>query len=370
MEYAQEQITTLHAFDDPMPPAPVGNAAVIVPLAERDCGTETAARTFETLAAVSPGRVIVALRAPEDAIQGAIEWLSQFDLDLTVLWCNAPAVRNTLAEAGVSAPSGKGRDVWLALGVASNDEYVVVHDADATSYDRTHVPRLLHPLANGFAFTKGYYARVEEDRLYGRLNRLFIDPLVQTLTETTEAAILDYLASCRYALAGEIAMTGELASRLRPPPGWGLELATLGDAFTFAQATGTAQVDLGMHRHDHRPVTGSNGLGSMANEVARTFFTVLESHDVLPDYETLPDRYQAVARRYIDQYAADARFNDLDYDRGAECAQVDRYRDAIAPPGDDNRLPAWRELTLDPQRLDDQSSAAIERHCGRIKGNI
>jgi glucosyl-3-phosphoglycerate synthase len=361
MEYAQERIATLHAYDDPEPPAPVEQTAVVVPLAGRDHGTSAAERVFATLERVGPGRVVVALQADAVRVGDAVDWLEGFDLPLTVLWCDAPGIEAALADAGLAGDGadGKGRDVWLALGLAGDAEYVVVHDADATTYDRTHVPRLLFPLASGYEFSKGYYARVENNRLYGRLCRLFVVPLVRTLAAEHDSDLLAYLSALRYPLAGEFAATGDLVRRLRVSRGWGLEVGTLGDAFTHAGFAGTAQVDLGTYEHDHRPVAGQTGLGEMAGEVARTLFTVLEERGVDPDYAGLPDRYVDRGRRLVEQYATDAGFNALDYDAGAERAQVERYADAIAPPDVDDRLPAWRDAPIDPALVAERSSEAL-----------
>jgi glucosyl-3-phosphoglycerate synthase len=361
MEYVQERIATLHAYDDPDPPAPVGQAAVVVPLAGRDHGAPAAERVFSTLEGVGPGRVVVALQSDPGAVGDAVEWLESFDLPLTVLWCDAPPVEAALAEAELTGerPAGKGRDLWLALGLVGDAEYVVVHDADATTYDHTHVSRLLAPVASGYGFSKGYYARVENDRLYGRLCRLFVVPLVRTLAAERDAELLSYLSAFRYPLAGEFATTGEMARRLRVPRGWGLELGTLGDVFTHVGFAGTAQVDLGTHEHDHRPVAGQHGLGEMAAEVGQTLFTVLEEHGISPEYGELPARYRAVGDRLVGQYSADAAFNGLDHDAEAERAQVERYARAIAPPDTDSRLPAWRETPVDPERIADRSAEAL-----------
>ena len=361
MEYVQERIATLHAYDDPNPSAPVEQAAVVVPLAGRDHGTPAAERVFSTLEGVGPGRVVVALQSDPGAVGNAVDWLESFDLPLTVLWCDAPPVEAALADAGLDTDGtgGKGRDVWLALGLAGDAEYVVVHDADATTYDHTHVSRLLAPVAADYGFSKGYYARVENDRLYGRLCRLFVVPLVRALAAEHDAGLLSYLSAFRYPLAGEFATTGDLARQLRVPRGWGLELGTLGDVFTQAGFAGTAQVDLGTHEHDHRPVAGQQGLGEMAGEVGRTLFTVLEAHGISPDYGRLPERYAAVGRRLVEQYAADAAFNGLDHDAEAERAQVERYAATITPHSGDSRLPAWCETSVDPGQIADRSAEAL-----------
>jgi glucosyl-3-phosphoglycerate synthase len=252
--------------------------------------------------------------------------------------------------------------VWLAVGaaLAGGAEFLVVHDADATTYGRAHVPRLLHPVANGFQFAKGYYARVENDRLYGRLCRLFYEPLVRALGDAHDEPVVEYLGAFRYALAGEFAATAEVARSMRAQPGWGLEVGTLGEAFAAAGFEGSAQVDLGIHEHDHRSVGGPDGLGDMCEEVGAALFRVLADHGADVDFDRLRDAYREHAYRLVDQYAADAAFNGLDYDRGAEREQVDTYAAGVAPPGDDRRLPAWRDAPLDPETVRERSAAAVE----------
>jgi len=362
MEYVQEGVATCHDYGDASPSAPVEQATVVVPLAERDHGSQAAVDVFRRLEQVNPGAVLVALRASESGVGTVVNWLESYDLTLRVLWCTAPAVTERLDDFGLNGEAGKGRDIWLALGVASQSEYVVVHDADATTYDETHVPRLLFPLAQGDDFSKGYYARVENGRLYGRLFRLFYAPLIDALAEGQDQPFLQYLDAFRYALAGEFAMTAELAQSVRVPRGWGLEVGTLGDAFAHAGFEGTTQVDLGVHEHEHRSVEGSGGLGEMCREVGETLFRVLEEHGVDPAYSELVERYETEARRLINQYEADAEFNGFDYDAAAEREQIERYADAIVAPSEDARLPAWNNTELDPTEIADRSAEDIDFH--------
>ncbi|MXR52412.1 glycosyl transferase family 2 [Halovenus sp. WSH3] len=359
MEYVQERISTFHDYGGADPSAPVDQATVVVPLAERDQGSPATEGVLRTLESVDPGRVLVPLRAAESAVGEVAAWLESFDLDLTVLWCTAPAVESLLADHGLDGAAGKGRDVWLGLGVAGESPYVAVHDADALTYDRRHVPKLLAPLAEGYDFTKGYYARVEDQQLYGRLFRLFYRPLISALSEASTAEFVTYLGSFRYALAGEFATTGDLAHGIRAPRGWGLELGTLGDAFDHAGFSGSAQVDLGIHEHEHRSVEGSGGLGEMCDEVAATLFTVIEERGLDPDYDRLRAAYRDHATRLVRQYAGDASFNGFEYDPQREREQIDTYAPSVSPPGEDTRLPAWEETALAPNDVLARSETAL-----------
>lgn len=368
MEYVQERVATLHDLTGRVPDAPTERAAVVVPMTEREYASAATEHVLSALAAADPGRVVVALRAPRERVPAFREWLDGFDLPLSVLWCNAPAVSDLLDGHGLldeEVPPGKGRDVWLALGVAaSTHEYVVVHDADARSYSAGDVPRLLAPLAGDFSFTKGYYARVEDGQLFGRLFRLFYAPLVRALADRHDAPVLDYLDSFRYALAGEFGMTAPLAERVRVPRRWGLEVGTLGEAFAHVGFDGTAQVDLGTYEHDHRAVDGPTGLSEMATHVGSALFQALADEGVRPDYATLPRRYRAAGERLVRQYAADADFNGLAYDAAAEREQVRTYADAISPPARDARLPAWTDVPFSPA---DVTDAALDRTTRRAK---
>ncbi|MFC7166767.1 glycosyl transferase family 2 [Halospeciosus flavus] len=364
MDYTQERIATLHDYGEATPDAPVERATVVVPMTEREYAGLAAEGVLSELAAVGPGEVLVPLRAPAEKVPAFVEWLQSFDLPLSVLWCNGPNVDALLAEHDLAGTTGKGRDAWLALGLATagerghDREYVVLHDADTKTYSRRDVPKLLFPLCEGYDFVKGYYARVENRRLYGRLFRLFYEPLVETLRREHHADVLEYLGAFRYALAGESAMTTDVARSLRVPRKWGVEVGILGQTFDLAGFDATAQVDLGRYEHDHRAVSGPTGLSDMSEGVGRELLRGVEAAGVDPDYDTLAARYVETGERFVRQYADDAAFNGFDHDVAAEREQVHTYADAVAPPGEDTRLPAWRDAPIDP--VDVRASAASD----------
>ena len=369
MEYVQGRVATLHDLADPVPEAPVGRAAVVVPMAERDCLSDAAGRVLRTLERLDPARVVIPLRAPAERVGPIREWLATYDLRVELLWCDGPRLGDLLADVGLDGDRGKGRDVWLAIGRAADAEFVAVHDADTTTYDESFVRRLLFPLGRGYDFSKGYYARVEDGRLYGRLFRLFYAPLVRTLLDANPEPFLQYLDSFRYALAGEFAATAATARRIRMPRTWGLEVGTLGDAFDIAGFAGTAQVDLGRYEHDHRGVDGSGGLSAMSRSVGETLLRSVVDHGVDIDFDTLEERYRATAGSLVDQYELDAGFNGFGFDREHEHEQVARYAEAVAAPtGPDDRLPAWDEAPIEPGAVADAVAADIEDTAGTTAG--
>lgn len=357
MEFAQESIATLHDFGAATPSAPVDRASVLVPMIGAEYGTAPAERLFEGLERVDPREVVVPLRARAARAVAIADWLETFSVPVRILWCSGPRITERLEDIGPHQNAGKGRDMWLGLGVARGD-YVVFHDADAATYEPVDTYKLLAPLemglegaapdepASAFSFVKAYYARVENDRLYGRLTRLFYEPLVAALAGTHDAEFLTYLQAFRYALAGESAMTAPLARSMRVHPRWGFEVASLGEAYAFGGMAGSAQVDLGRYEHEHRSVEGPGSLSRVSVGVAEALFHALADHDVDVSFETLRDRYRRTAYRRIRAYAADSAFNDFEYDAEAERRQVQTYARSVTPPGVDDRLPPWKAVSL------------------------
>jgi len=365
MDYLQERVTTLHNLTDAVPAMPRGDSAVVVPIAGESETAVTPTHVFEALESVGPETIVVPLRAPRDVAVAFDRWAADFDLDVATLWCNAPAVAPLLDDHDLDGAMGKGRDVWLGLGLAAERaDYVAVHDADASTYSPKHVPRLLAGLDMGHEFVKGYYARVEDGQLYGRLARLFVAPLLRALSSAHDDPLLSYLSAFRYPLAGEFAFTADAARSIRAQRAWGLEIGMLGEAYDVVGETATAQVDLGMHRHDHRPVGGRGGLSTMAQEVGEALFRVLEDRGLAPDYERLPDAYRDAADTLVRQYGADAAVNGLTYDPEAERSQVRSYAESIRAPGPDDRLPAWTETTLSPTAVREVSRDTLGRPRG------
>ncbi|MWV38896.1 glycosyl transferase family 2 [Natrialba sp. INN-245] len=378
MEYVQERIATLHDLSGGRrsPDASgdleraVDDTVVVVPMTDRECESPAADRVLSELESLDPAAVFVPVRAPAERIGTFRQWLESFSVPIQLLWCNSPAVETLLAEAGLSGAFGKGLDVWLALGPAADrGEFVVVHDADARSYEADHVRRLLTPLSFGFEFSKGYYARVEDGQLYGRLFRLFYEPLIAAVGAEHDEPIVDYLGAFRYALAGEFAASASLARHLRAPRAWGLEVGTLGDAFDHAGFSGTAQVDLGRHVHDHRAVAGETGLEGMSREVAAELLRVLEERGVGLEYETLAERCRVAGERLIDGYRADAAFNGLEYDVAGERDQLARYARSIGEPGPDRRLPRWVDAPLEPEAVLAAARPWLEGRVGSSAGD-
>jgi len=97
----------------------------------------------------------------------------------------------------------------------------------------------------------------------------------------------------------------------------------------------------------------------MSAAVGEALFRVVTEHGVDIDYATLPDRYRTAAESLRRQYAVDAAYNDLAYDRDDEREQIDTYADALREPGEDSRLPAWNDAPISPEAVAEAAAADL-----------
>lgn len=280
--------------------------------------------------------VIVPLTAAnEDEVAKVRSFFRDLPVPVTVLWCEGPEVRETLdklADRGFDLRNftGKGLAVWLGMGAASDENHaLVVHDADIEHYDPKIIHRLLLPILApemDFYFAKGYYARLTEERMYGRVTRLFLWPLLDALRTALGAhsPLLHYLRTFRYPLSGDMAMTADLARNLRVPTDWGLELGILGEVYRNASAKRICQVDLGVYNHKHNAIGKSRdeGLQRMSLDIATTVYRLLagaEGARITSDLlTTLQVAYRREAQDAIRRYHMDSIANGLRYDRHGE----------------------------------------------------
>ena len=99
-----------------------------------------------------------------------------------------------LREEGLDpGEEGKGRATWMACGYLLSTHrarVVAIHDCDIRNYSPELLARLCYPTANPnlhYEFAKGYYARVTH-RLYGRVTRLFVTPLLRAMKSVMSLA--------------------------------------------------------------------------------------------------------------------------------------------------------------------------------------
>jgi glucosyl-3-phosphoglycerate synthase len=311
--------------------------ALILPALFSEFQGEAIRRIRDELANVRYLRQIVLALDDADTKQFAVarRFFEGLPAPVVVLWVSGKRIQrlfDLLETQGLSVgKSGKGRSCWLAYGyvlAVGAAHLIAQHDCDILSYDRRLLARLCYPVVNpdlGFEFCKGYYARVR-DRMYGRVTRLFLGPLVRSLLGIDPVQpFLRYLDSFRYPLAGEFAMRADLARVTRIPADWGLEVGMLAEIYRNRSITHICQADL-THNYEHKhqdisEADASRGLMRMTCDIAATLFRTLASEGMVFTegvFWALEVRYQRMAEDTIRRYHADARLNGLAFDRHLE----------------------------------------------------
>jgi glucosyl-3-phosphoglycerate synthase len=302
-----------------------------------------------------------------------------------LLWNSGPRVKalyQRLSEEGLdTGASGKGRSTWLAFGyvLATNVARVIaMHDCDIRTYDRELLARLCYPTAHpnlNYEFAKGYYGRVA-DRLYGRVTRLFVTPLLRAMKAVLGShPLLDYLDSFRYPLAGEVSMTTDLARINRIPADWGLEIGTLVEVYRNSSPKRICQVELAEnydHRHQELSENdASQGLHRMVVDIASSAIRNLASYGVEFDagfLNTLTAAYRRTAQDAISSYSDDAALNGLVFDRHEEELAVETFTRAlrvaglgfVRDPMDVPQIPNWNRVASALPGFLDELREAVE----------
>ncbi len=298
------------------------------------------------------------------------------DTQHTVLWNDGPelsALHQEVDKAtGGRHAQGKGSNVWMGIAhllAAGHRGVIACHDSDILNYDREMLWRLCLPVAHpdmGYVFAKSYYGRVRE-RMYGRVTRLLVFPLLQALRELFGTTpLLSFLAMFRYPLSGEFSADTTFLSKLGLPSDWGLEIGMLCDVFRLAPSQRVCQVDLGGnfdHKHQHLgidPVTGdenaATGLMRMAREVTRTLLARLWNElgfaAETAKLQRLPMAYNQTAKTLLKRYRHEALFNHLNDSSEEENLLVEMFArmirevvsDGKIPQTPSSWLPSWNDI--------------------------
>lgn len=282
------------------------------------------------------GEVIVSMNGPDEAAsERAEELFIRLPQETRILWHATPAGEQQ--ERGDRPAAGKGQNVAAALKLFCEEarcEVIAAQDCDVASFQRKDLARLCYAVARpefGFRFGKAYYSRAT-DRLYGRVTRLFLAPLLHAWVRIAgHLPLLSFLLSFRYPLAGEIALTRELAATLPLAPGWTLELSTLCEVFRRVDPREVCQVD-GGRGYDHKHQPALEGLVSMAREIAEEL-----QRQLAVDYPNtrelrplIPQSYAREADLAVRRSTALARMNQLPFDEAAERELVQAFGNMLA----------------------------------------
>lgn len=317
------------------------------------------------------GRIVIGLdRADEEEFAHAKEYFSRLPQQHDVLWHDGPrltALDEELAELGLAPPEpGKGRNVWYCFGymLAKRDVFAIgLHDCDILTYERSMLARLLYPVVNPvfpYVFNKGYYPRINGDKLGGRVTRLLITPLLAALRKVCgDNSYLRFLDSFRYPLAGEFAMRSHVVGDIRIPSDWGLEIGVLSEVRRNYSNRVIAQVDIAdQYDHKHQDVSqddASRGLSRMSVDISKAVFRKLATDGEIfsaEKFRTVKATYFREALDRIDSYYNDALMNGLTLDRHAEEAAVELFAQNImlagetflSNPMETPFLPSWNRV--------------------------
>ena len=297
----------------------------------------------------------------------------------SILWNDGPRLMeldNELKEKGLSPKEfGKGRNVWFCIGMTlarGKAESIALHDCDILTYEKSLLAKLFYPVANpvfNFQFCKGYYPRVADGKMNGRVSRLLVFPLLLAMEKTIgRSEYLDFMKSFRYPLAGEFSFRRNLLPRLRIPSDWGLEIGVLSEMQRNHASNRICQVDLAQkydHKHQDLSEDDDNaGLSRMSIDITKALIRKLATQGnifTLETFRSIKATYYRAALDMIDIYRSDAQMNDLNYDSHIEEKTVELFALNIMKAGEtffENPMetpfiPTWnRVLSAIPDFLD------------------
>ena len=291
-------------------------------------------------------------RADRGQYQSALAFFNKLPQHHRVLWNDGPRLMALDAELKALdlAPKemGKGRNVWYCMGyilASGKAESIALHDCDIVTYTSELLARLIYPVANplfNYEFCKGYYARINNGKLKGRVNRLLVTPLIRALKKVLgDNDYLDYMDSYRYALAGEFSFRRDVLSDIRIPSDWGLEIGVLSEMHRNYAHNRLCQVDIArVYDHKHQDMSlddQQTGLSKMSIDICKALFRKLATQGQVftPEmFRTIKATYYRIALDFVETYRNDAIMNGLYVDIHEEEVAVEMFSKNIMDAGD------------------------------------
>ncbi len=361
--------------------------ALILPCLYSELETDAMPKILDELSKVTYlNQIIIGLdRADEDQFKHAKEFFKGLNQNHIVIWNDSPrmkALGARLDAMGLApAEQGKGKNVWSAMGYlmsCENSAVMAIHDCDIVTYTNDMLARLIYPVANPnfpYQVAKGFYARVGDGKLNGRVTRLLVSPLLIALKRVVgDRDYLDYLRSFRYPLSGEFAMRSGILPDLRIPSDWGLEIGVLSEAWRNLAPKAVCQVEIAdEYDHKHQDLSDEDadaGLNRMSTDICKAIFRKLAADGTIftPNvFRTLKATYYRSALDLLEAYYNDAKMNGLTIDRHKEEQAIELFAENIMRAGQfflDNPhetpfIPTWNRVhSADPGFLADLNAAA------------
>jgi len=310
-------------------------------------------------------------QADEKQYRHALRFFDGLPQHHRVLWNDGPRLRAIDAELQAQglapAEPGKGRNVWYCLGYTlakDQAQAVALHDCDIVTYDRSLLARLIYPTAHpnfSYQYAKGYYPRVADGKLNGRVTRLLITPLLRSLEQVLGPhEYLSFLDNFRYPLAGEFSFRRGVIPDIRLPSDWGLEMGVLSEMYRNYSANKVCQVDIAdRYDHKHQEVSSddqSKGLSKMSVDICKLIFRKLATEGEVMNkafFRALKAAYFRTALDFVERFKNDALMNGLSVDVHKEEASVELFAQNIIDAGKTYLdapmakpfIPSWSRVT-------------------------
>ena len=281
----------------------------------------------------------------------AKKFFSDLNQSHSVIWNDSPKMKqldSDFKKLGI-APNqpGKGKNVWYCMGYTySRNEAgsVALHDCDITTYNRELLARLVYPVSNphfNYEFCKGYYPRIKEGALSGRVTRLLVTPLLKTFKKVLgHRDYIEFIDVFRYPLAGEFSFKSRLLKEIRIPCDWGLEIGLLSEMQRNQAYNRICQVDIAdSYDHKHQVLSEndtSKGLSKMSIDITKTLIRKLAAqgdtftHNTL---RTLKATYYRTALDLLEIYHNDAKINGLELNINEEEIAIELFSNNIIIAG-------------------------------------
>ena len=290
--------------------------------------------------------------ANEDQAKTAWKFFKKLNCPFTILWNDGPNLLKLDKELKNYnlAPQelGKGRNVWYCLGMAiarGEARSIAFHDCDILTFDRRLLAKLFYPVVNplfNFEFCKGYYPRVSDGKMNGRVSRLLVTPLLTAMEKTVgHNDYLDYMKAFKYPLAGEFSFRRNLMADMRIPCDWGIEIGILSEMYRNQASNRICQVDLAdTYDHKHQDLSiddQTKGLSKMSIDIIKTLIKKLATQGnsfSLETFRSIKATYYRTALDMIDIYRSDALMNGLKYDSHMEEKAVELFALNIMKAGE------------------------------------
>ena len=297
--------------------------------------------------------VIIGLdKASESQAKKAWKFFKKINVPFTILWNDGPKLKkldNELKKKNLSPNEmGKGRNVWYCIGMCISRDTarsVALHDCDIKTYDRRMLAKLFYPVVNplfNFEFCKGYYPRIANNKMNGRVARLLVGPLLTALEKTIgKSDYINFMKSFKYPLAGEFSFRRNVLPELRISSDWGIEVGILSEMQRSFSPNNICQVDLAdTYDHKHQELSiddETQGLSKMSIDIIKTFIKKLATQGnsfSREKFRSLKAAYYRSALDLIDIYRSDAEMNGLKFDSHKEEEAVELFAVNIMKAGE------------------------------------